>query len=108
MSFSRLPLRSHVLRPESSLTVPRTALSMGSEELVSLLLAIQATGSWLLPRRVCLLLNMSAFTGRTKSLNQYTSPSSEAGEVLSSRLIWGTSRALATDLHGKTLVPVAA
>ena len=50
--------------PESSLTAPRngeTASSMSSAESVSLLHGIQATGSWLWPRQVCLLLNMSAF-----------------------------------------------
>src|SRR5262249_48216046 len=53
-------------------TAPRAASSMSSAESVSLPHVIQATGSWLLPRQVCLLLNMSAFTGRTKALDPYT------------------------------------
>jgi hypothetical protein len=40
---SRLPLRSHLLRPSDLLTIPRMALSMGFRNLVSLLPAIQAT-----------------------------------------------------------------
>lgn len=44
---------------------------MGSKRSVSLPLAIQATGSWLLPRQGCLLLNMSAFAGRATSPDGY-------------------------------------
>ena len=43
--FSGPPLRSLSLRPGDSLTIPLMALSMGFKYSVSLLLAIQATGS---------------------------------------------------------------
>ena len=41
------------------------AVSMGFKALVSFLLAIQTTGFWLFPRRVCPPLNAPAFAGRT-------------------------------------------
>jgi hypothetical protein len=41
------------------------ASSVGFRLSVSLHPAIQVTGLWLLPRRVCLPLNTSAFSGRT-------------------------------------------
>jgi hypothetical protein len=37
------------LRPDDSLTIQKMALSIGFQDLVSLLLTIQATGLWLLP-----------------------------------------------------------
>ena len=54
------------LRPGDSLTVPRTALSVGFIRFVSSANATQATGFRLLPRWDCLPLNMPAFAGRTK------------------------------------------
>ena len=42
-------LRSLLLRPDDSLTIQKMALSIGFQDLVSLLLTIQATGLWLLP-----------------------------------------------------------
>src|SRR5258708_1640802 len=44
LTFSGPPVRSLALRPEDSLTVPRTALSMDSPDSVSLFPTIQATG----------------------------------------------------------------
>jgi len=59
------PLRSLSLRPGDSLTLLPRAWSMGFRVSVSLHPAIQVTGLWLLPRRGCLPLNTSAFSGRT-------------------------------------------
>jgi hypothetical protein len=42
--ISRPPLRSLSLRPDDSLTIPRMALSIDFQDLVSFLLTIQATG----------------------------------------------------------------
>src|SRR3954462_8966633 len=42
--LSRPPLRSLSLRPDDSLTIPRMALSIDFQDLVSFLLTIQATG----------------------------------------------------------------
>lgn len=42
--ISRPPLRSLSLRPDDSLTIPRMASSIDSQDLVSFLLTIQATG----------------------------------------------------------------
>jgi hypothetical protein len=46
---SRPFLRSLSLRPDDSLTIRKMALSIGFQDSVSFLLAIQATGLWLLP-----------------------------------------------------------
>ena len=64
-SLSGPPLRSLSLRPGNSLTIRPMAWSMGFRVSVSLYPAIQVTGLWLLPRRDCLPLNASAFSGRT-------------------------------------------
>ena len=37
------------VEPDDSLTIPKMALSIGFQDLVSLLPTIQATGLWLLP-----------------------------------------------------------
>src|SRR5215203_5466901 len=42
--ISRPPLRSLSLRPDDSLTIPKMALSIDFQDLVSFLLTIQATG----------------------------------------------------------------
>jgi hypothetical protein len=47
--FSRPPMRSLLLRPDDSLTIPKMALSIGFIRFVSSANAILATGSWLLP-----------------------------------------------------------
>jgi hypothetical protein len=60
-------MRSLSLRPGSSLTTPKVALSMSFRALVSLLSVIQATRFWLLPWWVCLPPNAPAFAGRTKT-----------------------------------------
>ena len=46
---SRPFLRSLSLRPDDSLTIRKMALSIGFQDSVPFLLAIQATGLWLLP-----------------------------------------------------------
>jgi hypothetical protein len=56
---------SLTLGPGDSLTIPRMALSVGFIRFVSSADATQATGFRLLPRWVCLPLNMPAFAGRT-------------------------------------------
>jgi hypothetical protein len=48
-SVSRPFPRSLSLRPDDSLTIRKMALSIGFQDSVSFLLAIQATGLWLLP-----------------------------------------------------------
>jgi hypothetical protein len=48
-SVSRPFLRLLSLRPDDSLTIRKMALSIGFQDSVSFLLAIQATGLWLLP-----------------------------------------------------------
>jgi hypothetical protein len=50
-SVSRPVLRSLslLLRPDDSLTIRKMALSIGLQDSVSFLLAIQATALWLLP-----------------------------------------------------------
>ena len=63
--LSGLPVRSLSLRPGDSSTTLTMAVSMGFRSSVSLLPAIQTTGLWLLPRRVCPPLNAPAFAGRT-------------------------------------------
>ena len=64
-SLSGPPLRSLTLRPDDSLTILPMAWSVGFRVSVSLHPATRVTGLWLLPRRVCLPLNTSAFSGRT-------------------------------------------
>ncbi len=59
------PVRSLPLRPGDSLTLLPRAWSVGFRVSVSLHPATQVTGLWLLPRRDCLPLNTSAFSGRT-------------------------------------------
>src|SRR5712692_2726234 len=59
------PVRSLPLRPGDSLTLLPRAWSVGFRVLVSRHPATQVTGLWLLPRRGCLPLNTSAFSGRT-------------------------------------------
>ncbi len=59
------PVRSLSLRPGDSLTILAMASSVGFRVLVSLHPATRVTGLWLLPRRGCLPLNTSAFSGRT-------------------------------------------
>jgi hypothetical protein len=54
-------MHSLSLQPDDSLTIPKMALLMGSNQLVSLLTAIQANGFWLLPMQDYLLLNTPAF-----------------------------------------------
>ena len=66
--LSRPPMGSLSLRPGNSLTIPRTALSVGFIRFVSSAHATQATGFRLLPRWDCLPLNMPAFAGRTMVL----------------------------------------
>ncbi len=56
---------SLTLRPGDLLTIPRMALSVGFIDFVSSTDTTQATGLRLLPRWVCLPLNMPAFAGRT-------------------------------------------
>jgi hypothetical protein len=65
LSISGPPVRSLPLRPGDSRTILSMASSVGFRVSVSLHPAIQVTGLWLLPRRVCLPLNTSAFSGRT-------------------------------------------
>jgi hypothetical protein len=64
-SISGPPVRSLSLRPGDSLTLLPRAWSVGFRVSVSLHPATRVTGLWLLPRRVCLPLNTSAFSGRT-------------------------------------------
>jgi hypothetical protein len=65
LSISGPPVRSLALRPGDSRTILSMASSVGFRVSVSLHPAIQVTGLWLLPRRGCLPLNTSAFSGRT-------------------------------------------
>jgi hypothetical protein len=78
---------------------------MGFRVSVSLHPAIQVTGLWLLPRRGCLPLNTSAFSGRT--VDPHFHGSSRGGEVGGKRSVCAASVAASAggDAAARRLAP---